>query len=33
MTNFFSLFRKIPNEIQLNIITLYIGIDKKFFMF
>ena len=29
MTNFFSLFRKIPNEIQLNIITLYIGIDKN----
>lgn len=29
MTNFFSLFRKIPNEIQLNIITFYIGIDKK----
>ena len=29
MINIFSLFRKIPNEIQLNIITLYIGIDKK----
>ena len=29
MTNFFCLFRKIPNEIQLNIITFYIGIDKK----